>query len=47
MFITVKPEMGMLITVIRYLSYLSHELYEGTSKRSYACVQFSFERRLN
>ena len=23
------------------------ELYEGPSKRSYACIQFSFERGLN
>ena len=25
----------------------SRELYEGPSKRSYACVQFSFKPRLN
>ena len=49
MFITVKCEMEMLITVIRYLSYLivMTELYEGPSKRSYACIQFSFKRGLN
>ena len=89
MFITVKREMGMLITVIRYLSYVNvvnctkaplrggrytigrrekwpekvgrreeltekvgrREIYAAvpppSSKRSYACVQFSFEPGLN
>ena len=89
MFITVKSEMGMLITVIRYLSYVNvvnctkarlrggrytmgrrekwpqkvgrreeltekvgrREIYAPVSppysKRSYTCVQFSFDPGLN
>ena len=55
--------MGMLITVIRYLSYVNPRLRGGrytmgrreiyapvsppSSKRSYACVQFSFDPGLN
>ena len=30
-----------------FVVFNSHELYEGPSKRSYACIQFSFKRGLN